>query len=92
MARTGLQIAGIGVIAAAFLATSMPVWSSEKGPRLKYRSKGSTCACSSGLGEAEISKAMAKLDRLQDPGEEARPNTANIDTQPPRRTADETTQ
>lgn len=34
-------------------------------PRLKYRSKGSPCACASGMSEADISRARAGLDRLQ---------------------------
>ncbi|HNQ04509.1 MAG TPA: hypothetical protein PKH69_07835 [Thiobacillaceae bacterium] len=43
-------------------------------PRLKYRAKGSVCACDSGLSEADIRRAMAGLERLRDvnpkPGED----------------------
>jgi hypothetical protein len=48
-------------------------------PKLKFKSKGPTCMCASGMSEAEISKAMAerfaKSEGVQLDTIEARPET-----------------
>lgn len=61
-------------------------WSVETPPRLKYRSKGSVCGCSSGLSEADISRAMAGLDNLR-AAEVRTPNDKDSE-QPKRRQED----
>lgn len=71
------------------LTVSVAGAAEEVAPRLKYRSKGPVCSCSSGLGEAEISRAMKGLDRLQsaEPGDRA--GTTKGSEQQTRRETDE---
>lgn len=78
----------VGGLVVAMLAVS---WSSaaEPSPRLKYRNKGSVCSCSSGLGEAEISRARAGLDRLQSAEPANRDGASKGSEQQTRREADE---
>lgn len=77
----------VGLLAASL---AIPVASAKEGaPRLKYRSKGAPCACASGIGEAEISKAMARLERLQEPGPAAPDDKRLFTEQPPRRETDD---
>lgn len=72
------------------LVLAVPVASAGDPPRLKYRAKGSVCSCASGLGEAEISRAMAGLDRLGGgAGPEQRSGEAKDSEQQQRREADE---
>ncbi len=63
-ARNTIMITGW--LLAASLAAGQ-VMSADAPPRLKYRAKGAVCACSSGLSEADISRALSGLDRLQNP-------------------------
>ncbi|MFZ0105853.1 MAG: hypothetical protein WAK92_03225 [Thiobacillus sp.] len=46
-------------LALALSAASVDAVASDK-PRLKFRSKGPVCSCTSGMSEADISKAMAE--------------------------------
>lgn len=44
------------------LFSSMPEAGAENvGSKLKFRSSGSVCSCESGMSEAEISRAMARM-------------------------------
>jgi hypothetical protein len=52
-------IAGIVVVALLTSGTVGDVVASDR-PKLKFKSKGPVCMCSSGTSEAEISKAMAE--------------------------------
>lgn len=53
-------IGAIGVVGTTFFCASNAVAGDAIGG-LKYRSPGSVCSCESGMGEAEISRAMARL-------------------------------
>lgn len=46
-------------LALVLSAASVDAVASDK-PRLKFRSKGPVCSCTSGMSEADISKAMAE--------------------------------
>ncbi len=73
------------------LALAAPaVWSAEadKPPRLKFRGKGPVCGCSSGMSEADISRAMAGLDKLQPETSTKPTHTDNSSNQPSRREDD----
>ena len=83
-----MHVRQIAVTMAVILAVTVAS-ADDKPPRLKYRSKGPPCSCSSGLSEAEISKAMSKLDRLQDPRPDAPAGMRQLNEQQPRREADE---
>lgn len=78
----------VGMVAGLALAGS-GAWAEDTPPRLKYRAKGPVCSCESGMGEAEIARARAGLDRLQaaEPGEPA--GMAKGSEQQHRREADE---
>ncbi len=80
-----LWIVGLAVISLTVSSAS----AGEQSPRLKYRSKGAPCACASGLGEAEISKAMAKLDALRESEPEGPADSKHFTEQQPRRETDE---
>lgn len=80
-----LWIVGLAVI----ILTVSSVSAGEQSPRLKYRSKGAPCACASGLGEAEISKAMSQLDTLRESGPDTSADSKHITEQQPRRETDE---
>ncbi|MDO9226065.1 MAG: hypothetical protein Q8M09_17595 [Pseudomonadota bacterium] len=80
-----LWIVGLTIIT----LTAPSVSASDQSPRLKYRSKGAPCACASGLGEAEISKAMSRLDALRESGPAAPPDSKHFTEQQPRRETDE---
>jgi len=57
-----MQLTGLlSVVALALVlsAASVDAVASDK-PRLKFKSKGPTCMCASGMSEADISKAMAE--------------------------------
>jgi hypothetical protein len=58
--RACITLTTIGTILAM-----LPASAAETSPRLKYRAKHGVCACSSGMSEADISRAMAGLDRLE---------------------------
>ncbi len=56
------------LLAAALLSGSVPVLAAgdepadaQKVPRLKYRSGGPVCSCSSGMSEADISRGLKRL-------------------------------
>lgn len=65
-----------GVLGGCLVLAQAPAFAASDPPRLKYRSKGSPCACESGMSEADISRAMAGLDRLQT----AKPKTGEGET------------
>ena len=78
------------IVVLAVIALTVPAVSAgEASPRLKYRSKGSPCACASGLGEAEISKAMSRLDTLRESDRDAPADSNHFTEQQPRRETDE---
>ena len=83
--QSRMIVCGIGLALAA-----PAVWSAEadKPPRLKYRSKGPVCACSSGMSAAAISRAMAGLDKLQPENSNKAMNTDSSSNQPLRREND----
>jgi hypothetical protein len=57
-----MQLTGLSSVVALALvlsAASVDAVASDK-PRLKFKSKGPTCMCASGMSEADISKAMAE--------------------------------
>jgi hypothetical protein len=86
-----LPLARFAVALTAMLYLTVSQADAEKAsPRLKYRSKGSVCACETGMGEKEISSAMkrAGLDRLQPSTAEAGSEDAKVDGQHSRREAD----
>lgn len=59
----------LGISAMIFLT---PHTFADEFPRLKYRSKGSVCACESGMGEAEIARGrQAREQQDQPPGNQA---------------------
>ena len=51
---------------ASALATGNDTAEGQKVPRLKYRSSGSVCSCSSGMSEAEISRGLKGLSGSRD--------------------------
>lgn len=58
-------VASVLALAATVAATS--VAAAEGQPRLKYRSKGLTCTCATGMSEADIRKAWdARFPQSQD--------------------------
>jgi len=60
--RKTMQLIGLSAVVAlalVFSAASVGAVASDK-PRLKFKSKGPTCMCASGMSEADISKAMAE--------------------------------
>lgn len=67
-------------------------WASaaDASSRLKYRSKSGICACASGMSEADISRAMAGLDRLDKP-QDASPAASDNRTEQPTRREDDAT-
>lgn len=72
--RKTMQLTAISSVVALALvlsAAGVDAVASDK-PRLKFRSKGPVCSCTSGMSEADISKAMA--DRL------AKSEGAQLDT------------
>jgi hypothetical protein len=79
------------IVCAIGLALAMPgAWAADKPSRLKYRSKGSVCGCSSGMSEADISRSMAGLDNLQAQATatDKPTNSDNSSDQPSRRSED----
>lgn len=75
------------IIWALCLPLAVPdVGAADTPPRLKYRGKGSVCGCSSGLSEADISRAMAGLDNLR-AGQARAPSEKDAE-QPKRRQED----
>jgi len=83
-----MQLRLLAVLIAANLGVTAAL-ADDKPSRLKYRSKGPPCACSSGLSEAEISKAMSKLENLRDSELDAPAELKQLNAQQPRREADE---
>jgi hypothetical protein len=73
----------IGLLLAAPAAES-----ADKPPRLKFRGKGPVCGCSSGMSEADISRAMAGLDKLQPETADTPKNSESSSNQPSRREED----
>jgi hypothetical protein len=69
----------------------MQAYAEEGSHRLKFRGKGPVCACSSGLGEAQIERAMKKLklDQIQEPQANTRSTTAEDNVQNARRQTDD---
>lgn len=60
--RKTMQLTAISSVVALALvlsAASVDAVASDK-PRLKFRGKGPVCSCTSGMSEADISKAMAE--------------------------------
>lgn len=86
--RKGLQGACI-VFGVALALGQAPTYAASDAPRLKYRSKGSPCACASGMSEADISRAMAGLDRLQSAEPQPGPGDTKDSEADKRRSADE---
>lgn len=81
--QSRIIVCGFGL---ALAATS--AWSADKPSRLKYRAKGPVCGCSSGMSEADISRAMAGLDKLQPEASDKATNTDSSTNQPSRREED----
>jgi hypothetical protein len=81
--QSRIIVCGLGLTLAVSTA-----WSADKPSRLKYRAKGPVCGCSSGLSEADISRAMAGLDRLQPETRDNATNTDSSSNQPSRREED----
>jgi hypothetical protein len=79
-----LIVGAVGLVIAATGARS-----DDAPPRLKYRAKGSVCGCSSGLSEADISRAMAGLDNLRPAVTDQPTNGDNRTKQQTRREADD---
>lgn len=71
-------ISSVVALALVLSAASVDAVASDK-PRLKFRSKGPVCSCTSGMSEADISKAMAerfaKTEGAQLDTLDARPET-----------------
>ncbi len=72
----------IAIFAASLFSTA------DASPRLKYRSKQGVCACTSGLSESDISRAMSGLDRLDKPQDTVHAESENRNEQPTRREDD----
>lgn len=77
------------VFGVALAVGQAPIAAAGDSPRLKYRSKGSPCACASGMSEADISRAMAGLDRLQSAEPQPGPGDTKDSEADKRRNADE---
>ncbi len=75
----------IGAIVAMVVVSA-----ADASPRLKYRSKHGICACASGMSEADISRAMTGLDRLDKP-QDANPAASENRTEQPTRREDDAT-
>ena len=71
-------ISSVVALALVLSAASVDAVASDK-PRLKFRGKGPVCSCTSGMSEADISKAMAnraaKSEGAQLDTLDARPET-----------------
>lgn len=81
-----------GVCGLGLLLSQGPAYAAGDSPRLKYRAKGSVCSCDSGMSEADISRAMARLDRLQDADPKAGEGTTKYSDSQTRREANEASQ
>jgi hypothetical protein len=84
---TRLALSTSFIVGACGVALALAdVGAADTPPRLKYRGKGSVCGCSSGLSEADISRAMTGLDNLR-AGEARAPGEKDAE-QPKRRQED----